>query len=313
MVKSQLEHRHASVFGATGATGREITRELLRRGVAVTAVSRSIENLRRDFGELEVELRVADLLDREAAIAAAEACDLIFHCVGLPLHSFDLHPSMTRNTVAAMAAHGSRGVLVTSFWSYGPQGSTSVSEDRPPVGDCRKCRLRREQEEVMLEAGGAVAILPDFFGPGAEASMLNDALAAAASGKRALWPGDPDAPRDFLFIPDAGRVLCDLAWQPEAFGDRWNVPGSGVERPRHLIESVAQGKVKIQRGRRWMLVAGGIFRRQLREFEDVLPLYERAYGLDGRRLANLLSGLELTSYDKALPATLRWLSAHGDL
>lgn len=313
MVKTLLEHQHAAVFGATGATGREITRELLRRGVAVRAVSRSIENLRRDFGELEVELRVADLMDREAALAAAEGCELIFHCVGLPLHSFDLHPPMTRNTASAMAAHDSRGVLVTSFWSYGPQASTSVSEDHPPAGDCRKCRLRREQEEVMLEAGGAVAILPDFFGPGAEASMLNDALATAAAGKRALWPGDPDAPRDFVYIPDVGPVLCDLAWRRESFGERWNVPGSGAVTPRHLIEWVAQGEVRIQRARRWMLVLGGVFKRQLREFRDVLPLYDGPYGLDGSRLASLLEELEPTPYDKALPATVSWLSGRGDL
>jgi nucleoside-diphosphate-sugar epimerase len=313
MVNSQLEHRHAAVFGATGATGREITRELLRRGAAVRVVSRSIEKLKRDFGELDVELRVAGLLDREAAVAAAQGCDLIFHCVGVPLHRFDLHPHMTRNTAAAMRAHGARGVLVTSFWSYGPQGSTSVSEDRPPVDDCRKCRQRREQEEVMLEAGGAVAILPDFFGPGAEASMLNDALAAAAAGKRVLWPGDPDAPRDFIYIPDVGPVLCDLAWRRESFGERWNVPGSGVEMPRRLIEAVAQGEVEIQRARRWMLLLGGIFKRQLREFRDVLPLYEGSYGLDGSRLAKLLEGLEPTPYDEALPATVNWLSARGAL
>ena len=308
MTTPQIEPRHTAVFGATGATGREITRELLRRGAAVRAISRSIEKLKRDFGKLDVELRVADLLDRDAAVAAAQDCDLIFHCAGLPLHSFDLHPHMTRNTAWAMRAHDAHGVLVTSFWSYGSQESTSVSEDRPPVDDCRKCRQRREQEEVMLEAGGAVAILPDFFGPGAEASMLNDALAAAAAGKRVLWPGDPDAPRDFIYIPDVGRVLCDLAWQLESFGKRWNVPGSGVEMPRRLIESVARGEVKIQRARRWMLALGGVFKRQLREFRDVLPLYEGPYGLDGSRLANLLQGLEPTPYDEALPATVSWLA-----
>lgn len=307
MPNDQVANQRAAVFGATGATGREIGRELLRRGFVVRAVSRSIDNLKRDFADTDADLHVANLADRGDAIGAAEDCDVIFHCVGLPLHSYHLHPRLVRNTAAAMNQHGARGVLVTSFWSYGPVGSTSVSEDQPPVNGCGKCEVRREMEEIMLEAGGAAALLPDFYGPGADVSMLNDALAAVASGKPALWPGDPDAPRDFIYIPDTGPVLCDLASRPRAYGERWNVPGSGAVPPRQLIEMAGGGQVKIRRGRRWMLTLGGIFKRDLREFKDVFPLYDGPYGPDASRITGLLDDLELTAYEEAIASTMAWL------
>lgn len=308
MLNDRIMHQRAAVFGATGATGREIARELLQRGVSVRAVSRNMDKLERDFGNTDAKLHVADLVDREAAIAAARGCDLIFHCVGLPLQSYHLHPQLARNTAAAMRHNSARGVLVTSFWSYGPVGSTSVSEDQPPVTGCHKCLVRRELEEVFLEAGGAAAVLPDFFGPGAEASPLNDALAAAAEGKAALWPGDPDAPRDFIYVPDTGRLLCELAWRPEAFGERWNVPGSGAEPPRRVIDLAApSGKATIRRGRRWMIYLGGILNRELREFADVFPLYDQPYGLDGSRFESLLADVRgRTRYEDAVQPTLEW-------
>jgi len=41
--------RKAAVLGASGSTGRELVSELLARGVATRAVSRSLPNLRRNF------------------------------------------------------------------------------------------------------------------------------------------------------------------------------------------------------------------------------------------------------------------------
>ncbi|MGD2155139.1 MAG: NAD(P)H-binding protein [Gemmatimonadales bacterium] len=311
-----VDIERAAVFGATGATGRELVRELARRGLAVRAVSRSLENLERDFGELDVERRAADLNDGAAAIEAAAGCDLIFHCVGLPLERFPDHVTIARHTAAAMSACAARGVLVTSYWSYGPGDDAPMSEDRALAPGSQAARVRREQEDVMLAAGACVARLPDFFGPGAEISPVNDALRSVHAGKSALWPGDPDAPRDLIFIPDVGRLLCDLARRAEAYGQAWNVPGSGVQPPRATLElaaRIASARLKLRRGRRWMLAAAGIFNRELRAFKDVLPLYERPAILDVTRFRGLLKDVVTTSYEEAIRRTFAWFEGAEDL
>lgn len=306
----RFDFQRAAVFGATGATGREITRELRRRGVAVRAVSRSADNLARDFGDLEVDRHVADLGDRDAAVEAAADCDLVFHCVGLPAERFSLHVPLTQNTVAAIEAQRARGVLVTSYWSYGPGDDEPISEDRRPVPGSEMARIRKEQEDVMLAAGGCVARLPDFYGPGADLSLANDALQAVFAGRAALWPGDPDARRDFIFVPDSGPVLCELTSRSGAYGRPWNVPGSGAETPRSILECAARlrgTELKLRRGRRWMLELFALFNRQARGFRDVFPLYERPAILDTTRIRELLGELRLTSYEDGIRQTFAWM------
>lgn len=302
-----LTFERAVVFGATGSTGREVVAELLRRGVRVRAVSRSPQKLERDFGDLEVERQAADLADGQAAVRAAAGCDLIFDCVGLPLELFELHVTLARHTVAAMQTNGARGLLVTSYWSYGPGDDEPMFEDRPLAPGSPMARIRREQEDVLLEGGACVARLPDFYGPGSEISLLNDALASLAADRAVLWPGDPDAPRDFLFVPDCGRLLCDLAERSEAYGRPWNVPGSGAEPPRSILEVAARQldlRLRLRRGRRWMLALAGLFNREIRAFKKVIALYDRPVILDSTRIQALLGELQLTPYAEGLRRTL---------
>jgi len=306
----KLEFQRVAVFGATGATGREVVGELLRRGVHVRVVSRSPDHLARVFSEMGVERHAADLTDRDAAIQAAQGCDLIFDCVGLPLERFHLHVAIAQNTAAAMEASGARGLLVTSYWSYGPGDACPMPEDRPLAPGSEKARIRREQEEALLQAGAAVARLPDFYGPGAEISLLNDGLKALAAGKSVFWAGDPDAPRDFSFIPDTGRLLCDLAERSSAYGQPWNVPGSGPEPPRKILEQAAalrSTRLKLRRASRWMLDLAGLFRPDIRGFRDLLPLYERPVILDDTRIRRLLAEIHLTPYEEGIRRTFLWL------
>lgn len=302
----------AVIFGATGPIGRQVTDALLRRGLEVRVVSRSEDRLRRDYGARPVERRAADLEDRARAIAAAEGCDLLVHAVGLPAERFELHVPMAENAVAAGRESGARALLVTSYWSYGPGDPRPMPESRPRAGDSRMAAIRAREEEVFLEGGGAVARLPDFFGPEPGLSLLNDALAAVGAGKKASWPGDPDAPRDFLFYGDAGRLLAELALHEEAYGEPWNVPGSGAEPPRRLLSRAAEyagTRLRLRRIRRWQARLAGLFRSDVRAFVDIMPLYEAPLVLDGSKLRGLLGELGATPYEEALPATLAWLAA----
>ncbi|MGD8867250.1 MAG: NAD(P)H-binding protein [Gemmatimonadales bacterium] len=296
----------AAVFGATGATGRQLVREMLRRGIATRAVSRSPEKLARDFGDLDVDRHPADLSDPAAAAEAALGCDLIFDCVGLPMDRYADHVLIARNTAEAARAHGARTALVTSYWSYGPGDDTPMREDRPLTPGSEMARIRKDQEDVLLEAGACVARLPDFYGPGAEVAVLNDALQSLRAGKAVLWPGDPEASRDFLFIPDIGHLLCDLTMHDEAYGRAWNVPGSGAEPPRTILERAARllgVRLRIRRGRSWMLSLAGIFSSEIRAFRDVLPLYERPVILDTTAIRGLLGEVHVTPYEEGIRRT----------
>lgn len=307
--------RRAALFGATGSLGRHLARELLQRGTEVRAVSRSRARLERDFVGLDVDLHPADLAQPAAAVRVAGGCDVVFHTVGLPLSAYEEHVRLARSTAEAMRVTGARAVAASSYWSFGPAGSTALREDDPPVTGCRVCDVRRRMEDVLLGAGAAVAILPDFYGPLASLSILNDALDAVRRDRRVRWPGNPDAPRDFIFLPDAAHLLCELAVRREAEGRRWNVPGSGVRAPRDLLGDAAEAlgrRAKVSALRGWLVIAAGLVRRDARELREILPLYDLPVGLDATRLRKLLDGVRTTPYPEGVAATLAWLASGQD-
>lgn len=301
-----------AVLGATGPIGRRVTGELVARGHAVRVVSRSEARLARDFADLDVDRHAADLEDPEAARRAVEGCGRVIHAVGLPAERFERHVPVARRVVDACRSTGARPFLVTSYWSYGPGDEAPMRETRPPKGKGEKSVIRRRQEAVFLEAGGAVARLPDFFGPEPGLSLLNDALAAVAAGKVATWPGNPDAPRDFLYYPDAGRLVADLALREEAGGEAWNVPGSGAEPPRAILERATRvagtRRARVRRIRPWMTRLVALVRRDVREFLDLVPIYEAPVILDASKLERLLGEVTTTPYEEAIPETLTWMA-----
>lgn len=303
--------KRAVVLGATGAIGRRLVPELLARGLDVRAVSRSRDNLERDFGSTGAEIAVADVGDPDTAAGVADGCDVVIHAVGLPAEAFDRHVPLARNAVAAASRSGARSFLVTSYWSYGTGDDEPMREDRPRGGSSRMAAVRDAQERVFLEEGGAVARLPDFFGPERGVSLLNDGLESVVQGDRASWPGDPDVRRDFVYIPDAGRILARMVLEEDCYGRPWNVPGSGAETPRALLGRAAEmagRELRLRRIRRWMAYLVAPFDSEVRAFLDVMPLYEAPAVLDCSALEDLLGGGETTHYREALGSTVEWLA-----
>lgn len=278
--ESRPDGTKAAIFGATGPIGRRVAAALLEREVEVRVVSRSLESLMGHFEGWPVEHHPADLEDPDAASQA-----------------------------------GARALLVTSYWSYGPGDRDPMPESRPMAPGSEKAAIRAEQERVFLDAGGAVARLPDFYGPDEGLSLLNDALDAVRLGRTATWPGDPDAPREFLYYPDAGRMVADLALRDEAYGEPWNVPGSGPEAPRRILAMAAAAAgttPNVRRIRPWMARLVGIFRSDVRAAVDVMPLYDAPAVLDTSKIKRLLGPVETTPYQAAIRATLAWLDGRRE-
>lgn len=301
--------KKAAVLGATGATGREIARELVRRGVPVRVVSRSAENLARDFGDLDVERHAADLVDPHAARAAAADADLLFHCVGLPAETMHLLGPIAENVAATTTETGARGVLVTSYWSYEPVRETPIREDHPREPRAVKCRYRKEEEDAFAAAGAAVVCLPDFYGPGAsaEVSLLNQAVRSIATGMPANWVGSLDAERDFLYLPDLGRPIVDLALADGDVSGRWHLTGSGAAVPRDLLAAAAKAAgapLKVRRLGPGLAFALGLVSRQIRALRELIPLYSNPAVMDGAKLRARIGEWPVTPYAESIPATL---------
>jgi nucleoside-diphosphate-sugar epimerase len=306
-----------AIFGAAGAIGRPVGAELERRGLRFRVVGRSRQKLEEAFGKMKhAEIFPADLSEARSAGAAARGVDTIIYCVGLPYPSHHLHPVLMRTTVeAAKLVRVERLVLPSSVYSYGVPRTSRVAETHSREPHTRKGKYRKEQEDIVLEAHAAGALqglivrLPDFYGPGADIGLANPMFRAALAGKTANWVGPVNQPHEFVYVPDTGPVIVDLAARPECYGEAWNFGGVGTINSMDFITRIYRG---VGRAPKYRTVGAGMlkflgwFNPTMREVIEMLYLQETPVILDDSKLMAKLKAHK-TPYDDGIRQTLDWM------
>jgi nucleoside-diphosphate-sugar epimerase len=306
-----------AIFGAAGAIGRPVGAELERRGLRFRVVGRSRQKLEEAFGKMKhAEIFPADLSEARSAGAAARGVDTIIYCVGLPYPSHHLHPVLMRTTVeAAKLVRVERLVLPSSVYSYGVPRTSRVAETHSREPHTRKGKYRKEQEDIVLEAHAAGALqglivrLPDFYGPGADIGLANPMFRAALAGKTANWVGPVNQPHEFVYVPDTGPVIVDLAARPECYGEAWNFGGVGTINSMDFITRIYRG---VGRAPKYRTVGAGMlkflgwFNPTMREVIEMLYLQETPVILDDSKLMTKLKAHK-TPYDDGIRQTLDWM------
>jgi len=303
-----LNFEKIAILGATGPTGRALAAELRRRGVPVRAIARGMDGLTRAFPEADLEKVAGNALDPTSLRAAVAGCDCVVDCIGLPGGRMADHPQIARSIAAVVAETGARCVQVSSYWCYMPIVSLPVSERHHREGGPVWAQLRREHEDILRDAGAAIVHLPDFFGPHVHVSTLQMPLRDAVAGKPMTWIGDADIERDYIYVPDAMRIVADLIGSEPAYGDDWVVPGSGpisARRVAGILTDILGQAVKIRAVGPFVLRLVSLFDRDLRGFLQVVPDYVKPIRYDGAKLEGLLGPTRRTSYEDGLAEVVR--------
>ena len=301
-----------AIVGATGPTGLYLAQELVGRGQAVRVVSRRRDHLEWVFAGQPVEIATADALDAESLVRAVEGCDLVVDAIGLPAERMADHPATARNVASAAGAPRARSLLVSSYWAFFPHRGEVVSESHPREGGHPWFRYRREAEDIILGAGGAVVHLPDFFGPQVHTGSVQMALEEALAGGLIHCIGGAGVEREAAFIPDAMRTVADLSERNEAYGTDWAIPGNGTLSPRELARLAGEhlGRpVKVRCVPPWLLRLLALAVPALRPAVPLAPHYSRPVRYDTTKLRTLLGAPRLIPLDQALRRTLDDLAA----
>jgi nucleoside-diphosphate-sugar epimerase len=316
--------RKVALFGAAGAIGQAVAPELERRGIPYRVVGRSRQKLEESFGRLpHAEVSPADLSDPASAASAAAGIDTIVYAVGLPYPAHRLHPVLMRTTLEAAARAGvGRLLLASSVYPYGVPRTPRVAETHPRLPETRKGKYRAEQEDLVLEAhragtiSGLILRLPDFYGPHADLGFANPVFHAALGGETASWVGPANTPHEFVFVPDTGPVIFDLASCPDCYGQAWNFAGPGEITALDFITRIyrAAGRApKYRSAGRGMLKLMGLFSPLMRELPEMLYLQETPVILDDRKLLAKFPATYKTSYDEGIGRTLEWIRSGANL
>lgn len=306
--------RSIALIGAAGAIGKSIADALRAQGKAYRVVGRDQAKLQSTFGADPLAEIVTWNADDPASVrAAVRGMETMIYLVGVPYDQFALHPVLMQKTLDGAISEGvERMVLVGTVYPYGTPVTRPVTESHPREPQTFKGKMRKQQEEVLLQAHregkiqGTILRLPDFFGPGVDKSLLHSLFQAAAKGGTANLIGPIDTPHEFFYVPDAGPVVLALAAEPKAYGKWWNLGGPGVTTQRDFaahVFSLAGHKPKLRVVGKTTLKIMGLFSPIMRELVEMSYLQTDPVLLDDSALHSLLGSIRKTSYADAIRAT----------
>jgi nucleoside-diphosphate-sugar epimerase len=304
-----------ALLGATGAIGESIAAELRKRGESYRAVGRDRASLERTFGSDPLaEIAVWNPDDASSVRAALRGADAIVYLVGVPYNHFELHPVLMRQTLDAAIAEGvGQMLLVGTVYPYGRAQQTPAREDHPREPHTFKGKMRKQQEDLLLEADavgkirGTVLRLPDFYGPRVKNSFLDGVFNAAARGGTANLIAPIDRPHQFVYVPDVGPVVLDLLRHPEAHGRWWHLAGDGTASMQEIVARVgklASKPIKTRAAGLGMLRVIGLFQPIMRELVEMNYLLTDPFIMDDSALRALLGNVKKTSLQDGLRQSL---------
>ncbi len=303
------------LLGATGAVGESTAAALHGRGERYRVVGRDRASLDRAFStDPLAEIAVWNPDDPESARAALRGADAAVYLVGVPYNHFERHPVVMRQTLDAAIAEGvEEMLLVGTVYPYGRVQTTPVREDHPREPHTFKGKMRKQQEDLLLEADaagkirGTVLRLPDFYGPRVKSSFLDSVFTAAAKGGTANLISPIDRPHQFVYVPDVGPVVAALLRHPEAHGRWWHLGGDGTASIQQIVAMVGElaGKpVKTRVFGMAMLRIIGFFQPMLKEMVEMNYLLTDPFIMNDDALGTLLGGLKKTPLREGLKRSL---------
>ncbi len=309
-----------ALFGASGQTGAPIAKALHDAGHRYRVVARNRQALEAEFGSDPLaEILTWNPDDPQSVRAAAANVDTIFYLVGVPYDQFDKHPVIMRQTLeGAIAAGVQRIVLLATVYPYGLPRTNPVREDHPREPQTFKGKMRKAQEDLLLDAhasgniAGTILRLPDFYGPNVERSLVHDVFVAAVQGRRANLIGPIDTPHQFVYVPDIGPLSLALAHEPRAYGQPWQFAGSGTITQRDFARRVFQKAGRDPKyivANKTMLRMLGFFNPLMRELVEMHYLQTNPVIMDDSALRTLLPQVHATAYDDGIAQTLSVMQA----
>jgi uncharacterized protein len=136
------------VYGATGNSGREIVKELLRRGHKVTAVARKIDSLQ---GQQGVTAKADDLSNVDAIAAAIKGADVVVSAYAPPVDNTDALVDVTKRQIEAVKKAGGPRLLVV--------GGAGLLEVAPGVTLIKSGHLPAEYLPIATSHEKALGVL----------------------------------------------------------------------------------------------------------------------------------------------------------
>ena len=222
----------AVVFGGSGFVGRNVVRELARRGWRVRVAVRRphLAQFLRPMGAVgQIQLKQCNVRYRPSVEDALIGADAVINLVGLLFQNgrqeFNSVQAMGSATIAKLAADAG----VTTFVQLSAIGADSASESL-------YARSKGEGERAVCDAIPTATILRPSIVFGAEDSFFNKFATMASFSPMLPIIGGGNSKFQPVYVDDLADAICAALERPEAAGKTYEIGGPRSYSFRELME-----------------------------------------------------------------------------
>jgi nucleoside-diphosphate-sugar epimerase len=308
------------VILGTGAIGRAVAEELVRRGESVRMVNRSGK---MDEVPAGVEVVASDLYDQAKVKEVTRGAQVVYQSAQPPYSEWpQKFPALQKSILDGLTGSNARLVLVENLYMYGDTNGMPMSEDTPYNAHTRKGRVRGEISTAAFDAhqAGRVRVTAarggNFFGPwGTDSTMGSRAFYPLLRGKPAQLIGRTDLPHTHTYLKDFGTALVILGERKEADGQAWHVPNDQPKMTQaQLVRMFAEEagvEPKISSMGKLIMAIGGLFIPAAKATVEMMYEFEQPFVVDSSKFEKAF-GMKATPVKEAIKETVAWYKSHPE-
>ena len=303
----------------TGAIGRAIAEELVKRGESVRMVNRSGK---MDEVPAGVEVVASDLYDPAKVKEMTRGAKVVYQCAQPNYNQWpEKFPPLQKSILDGVTGSSAKLVLVENLYMYGESNHKPLTEDLPHNAHTRKGKARSEISNAAFAAhrAGKLRVTAgrgsDFFGGwGLPTAVMGErTFYPMLHGKAASLIGNIDVPHTHTYIADFGKALVMLGERSEADGQAWHVPNDNPRvTQREMVKLIAAElgiEPKLSTMGRTMMWIGGLFIPEAKEQIEMMYEFEQPFIVDSSKFEQTF-GMQATPMKEALKATVAWYKSH---
>ena len=204
----------ALILGATGRFGRACATAFAQAGWLVERFDR----------------------DRDDLMRAAQGVDVIVNGWNPQYPDWAAQvPGLHARVIEAARASGATVIVPGNVYVFGPNAPTPWGPHSPHLAQNPLGRIRVEMEAACRATDVRVILLRagDFIDTTASGNWFDMVLTKGLAKGRFTYPGDPNIPHAWAYLPDLAQVAVDLAEQRSSLPEFCDVPFAGYTLTGH--------------------------------------------------------------------------------
>jgi nucleoside-diphosphate-sugar epimerase len=308
-----IEGTHV-VFGATGAYGYSVSRQLIENGYKVKVIARDAGKAAALLPE-NVEIAEADVMKEDKISMVCKGASVLYLGHNFPYSQWKNHYIKSILNILE-GCKGTRPLVVFpgNVYGYGKFQRLPVDESHPLNARSEKGILRNQIEAILWDyhfKGKIKLIIPrfaDFYGPNVINDLYGDMFRNAIMNKAVIWPVNADVEHNFTYIEDAAKATLLMVRDPKAYGKVFHVSGPTIT-ARKFIEEIFHetgNRAVIKVVSKNLIRAVGILNSNARGLVELLYEYEDPYVIDDTQLLNAFPNFSHTHYNVGIRRTVDW-------